>query len=73
MGQIPSITPFDMKAMIHSIDDSSYGIWFQDKELTELEEIRFKIMKYVDSVKVINGEDFLNYCESLGGTDKGYN
>jgi len=73
MEKIKPITPFDMKAMIHSIDDSSYGIWFKDKELTELGEIRLKIMKYVDSVSKINGEYFLNYCESLGGTDKDYN
>jgi hypothetical protein len=75
MGKITPITPFDMVARIHSIDDSSYGIWFQDKELTELEEIRLKIMEYVDSILniEINGEEFLNYCESLGGIHKDYN
>jgi len=62
----PLITPFDMVARIHSIDDSSYGIWFQDLELSVLEEKRLQIMKYVDSVKVINGEEFLKYCLTLG-------
>lgn len=66
----PKITPFDMKAQIHSIDDSSYGIWFQDMELSELTEKRLQIMRYVDYVKVINGEEFLKYCLMLGANLK---
>lgn len=59
--------PFDMIARIHSIDDSSYGIWFQDMELKDLVEKRLQIMKYVDSVKVLNGNEFLKYCVMIGG------
>lgn len=68
-----SLFEWNMKAMIHSIDDSSYGIWFQDKSLEELEEIRLKIMCQVDIETSLNGEEFLSYCESLGGIDKDYN
>ena len=64
--------PFSMKAMIHSIDDSSFGIWF-DCSLEGLEFKKLLIMKWVSDRKVINGEQFLNYCESLGGEDRDYN
>lgn len=66
------INPSAMKAMIHSIDDSSYGIWF-DEPLEELERKRLLIMKWISDRKIINGEEFLNYCESIGGEDKDYN
>lgn len=65
-----TLFPFDMKAMIHSIDDSSYGIWFQDMELSELEEKRLQIMRYVDYVKILSGKEFLEYCVMIGGDPK---
>ena len=64
--------PFNMKAMIHSIDDSSYGIWF-NWPLAGLESRRLLIMKWVSERSVINGGKFLDYCESLGGEDRVYN
>lgn len=62
-----------MKAMIHSIDDSSFGIWFDNKTYDELVKIRINIMKYIDAKQVLNGEEFLKYCVELGGDNIDYN
>ena len=64
---------YNMKAQIHSIDDSQYGIWFQDLPFSTLEHIRKLILDYVSENYLINGEDFLTFCELLGGVDKDYN
>jgi hypothetical protein len=57
---------YNMKAMICSIDDSSYGIWYEYKSLIELQDIRIKIMKWINEQKIINGEQFLLYNMSFG-------
>lgn len=69
-----------MAASIHSIDDSSFGIWWDDRygkgyPLQELKEIRLKIMQWINSKPIINGEEFLNYCITLGALEetKDYN
>lgn len=59
----------DMKAQIHSIDDSSYGIWWIGKSLEELREIRIKLMEWVNKQPILNGEDFLDYCIELGADE----
>ena len=54
---------YSMKCMIHSIDNSSYGIWFEDRNYDELKEIRHHLMKWVDKWdNDINGEEFLRTC-----------
>lgn len=68
-----SIFPFWMKVQLHSIDDSSYGIWFEAHAIKILEDIRLEIMNWIDSKNLLNGEDLLNFCEKLGGKDKDYN
>lgn len=60
---------YQMKAQIHSIDDSSYGIWFDNKTYSELEDIRFQIMKWINNKSVINGDEFIEYCVSVGGDE----
>lgn len=58
---------FDMKACIKSIDDSSYGVWWANNQTIEYyREKRFELMRYVDSLKEINGEAFLDKCVELG-------
>lgn len=57
---------YQMVARIHSIDDSSYGIWFDNKTFEELEEIRFEMMKWINQYKIINGDEFLEHAISLG-------
>lgn len=66
---------YDMKAQIHSIDDSSYGIWWFNMPLEELKSIKPKLMKWISSKDEINGEEFLNLCVSLGADEdrKDYN
>ncbi len=71
---------YEMKAQIHSIDDSSYGIWWYNYSdtslpLDELKKIREKIMLWINRQDEVNGEEFLNYCVSLGADEesKDYN
>ena len=67
---------FDMKAQIHSIDDSSYGIWWINKPLEELKDSRTKLMDWLNyQPNGLNGEEFLNTCISLGADEdqKDYN
>lgn len=71
---------YEMKAQIHSIDDSSYGIWWYGHSstslpLNELKSIREKIMLWINRQDEVNGEEFLNYCVSLGADaeSKDYN
>lgn len=71
---------YEMKAQIHSIDDSSYGIWWsyyygQEYTFQQLENIREQIMKWINNFPIINGEEFLDFCVSLGAAEdsKDYN
>lgn len=66
---------YTMCGRIKSIDDSSYGIWWVDKTLEFLYEKRLEMMRWVDSVKELNGEAFFEKAISLGadGEYKDYN
>lgn len=55
-----------MKVHLHSCDDSSYGIWFDDKDLETYQKLRLEIMEYISSKKVINGDELMNYCIEKG-------
>lgn len=57
---------YDMIASIKSIDDSSYTIWFKQKGLSELEDIRSSLMKWISSKPILNGDEFIEYCIELG-------
>lgn len=60
---------YNMKAMVHSIDDSSYGVWFNAVPLETLKQIRLELMKIISLTPIINGDDFITMC--LGwGADK---
>lgn len=65
-------TLWDMKAQIHSIDDSSYGIWWNNKTLEELEDIRTKIINSFNGKPKTkhNGEAFLHRCVIFGADPK---
>jgi hypothetical protein len=71
---------YNMKAMIHSIDDSSFGIWWSNYYGTEntfnnLTNIRMKLMEWISTKAVLNGTEFLNQCIILGASEesKDYN
>lgn len=57
---------YNMKASICSIDDASYGIWWNLMPLDELERIRILVMKWINAYTEIDGSEFINYCLSLG-------
>lgn len=60
---------YDMKFQIHSIDDSSYGIWWSNKPFALLENIRTNIMKFINTNTIINGERLLEYCIEQGADE----
>jgi hypothetical protein len=66
---------YNMKFQVHSIDDSSYGIWWNGKPLSELESIKENLMKIISNTSVINGENLLDSCIELGADkdSKDYN
>jgi hypothetical protein len=71
---------YRMKAQIHSVDDSSYGIWWNEwdeesRTLDSLVEIRTQLMKWINACPIINGEEFFDVCIGLGADEesKDYN
>ena len=66
---------YNMKFQIHSIDDSSYGIWWDNKTLEELTKVRNRLMIIISQIPVINGELLLNLCVDFGADkeSKDYN
>lgn len=60
---------FQMRATINSIDDSSYTVWFDNKPINELKDIRTKIMEWINKFDIINGNEFINYCVELGANE----
>lgn len=57
---------YDMKAQIHSVDDSSYGIWWNEIPFNTLVEIRKQLIRWVDLQKKLNGDEFIKICTALG-------
>lgn len=57
---------YNMIASIKSIDDSSFTTWFISKPIPELEEIRIKLMKWINLQPIINGFEFIKKCEEMG-------
>lgn len=57
---------YNMKVQIHSIDDSSYGIWWEEIPFNFLIEIRKNLIREIDLQKKLNGEEFFKYCILLG-------
>ena len=64
---------FDMKLHLYSIDDSSYGAWFNKKSKEELLELRIILMNWLDTQKILNGEYLIKTCILLGAKQIDYN
>jgi len=66
---------YNMKFQIHSVDDSSYGIWWNELEYAHAIEIRNRVMETISYATTINGESLLEFCEELGADpeSKDYN
>lgn len=60
---------FQMKMIISSIDDSSYGIWWNADDFSSLDTIRTQLMKHINGLSIINGEKLLDYCVTLGADE----
>lgn len=58
-----------MFASIQSIDDSSYSIGWENNDIETLIEIRTKLMRWINSQKVINGYKFFEHCIELGADE----
>ncbi len=59
-------TPYHMLCSVCSVDDSSFTIWFMSKPINELENIRVKLMRWINTRPIINGDEFINKCLELG-------
>ena len=57
---------YDMKAQIHSVDDGSFGIWWNNKSIEELKDCRKRLMEWINTSILLNGEEFLEICVGLG-------
>lgn len=74
----PPVIKYTMKCHLHSVDDSSYGIWWNDFTIDELKSLRFKLMEWLEQFNtknLLNGEALLNKCVELGADkdSKDYN
>lgn len=58
---------YKMMAQICSIDDSAYRIWFHEDTLENFHAIRLRLMKWINTQDVVNGDSFINKCLELGG------
>ena len=56
---------YNMKAQIHSIDDSSYGVWWNHMELSYLCDIQKALTKWINTKRIINGDEFIEHCVTL--------
>ena len=56
---------YNFKAQIFSIDDSSYSMWWKNISLSEAENLKIKLMKWVNSKDIISGSEWFKYGETL--------
>lgn len=66
---------YNMKATIHSIDDSSYGISWKQFPIEVLKQIRLNLMRWLNGKSVrfgteLNGEEFFEICISMGADEE---
>ena len=61
---------YNMGAIIRSIDDSSYSIWFYNIPYNDLEDIRTQIMKWINTQPILNGDEFIKFCISMGANEE---
>ena len=74
MRQYKDPLKYSIKAQMHSVDDSSYGAWFNGlADLTEVDRIVNEVVDYIDGLKVFNGQNFVNFVTALGCKDIDYN
>lgn len=69
MPQYKNEKLFALKAMIHSVDDSSYGAWFNNITMDTAKGIQMKIAEYIDSQKILNGDLFFKFAKEIGAND----
>ncbi len=60
---------YNMICSINSVDDSSYTIWFMQIPYKTLNYIRGELVKYIDELNYINGEELLKKCILLGADE----
>lgn len=60
---------YNFKATIHSIDDSSYGMWWKGVTLLKIEVLRNSLMRWMELHKEISGEEWFSIGGSLGAVD----
>ena len=55
---------------LDSIDDMDYSAEFNNlQDISEVNDIIYKLFSYVDSKEIINGKDLIEFAESIGGIE----
>lgn len=60
---------YNFKAQIHSIDDSSYGMWWNNVSLKQIAILKRKLMLQLEPIKEVNGDKWFDYGKELGADD----
>lgn len=64
---------FKFYAFINSIDDACIRIFFDISDNIEKKHmLTNKLIEYVDSKDILDGDDFIKFGESLGGKNESY-
>lgn len=59
----------NIKCMLYSIDDVAIGFGWENLNLSKLEQIKYKLFDYIDSINVLNYKEFLEFGIKNGATD----
>lgn len=55
---------YNMDAKIHSVNDNHFNYTWENMGLDKLKSIREDIKKWISQKELINGDEFLDYCQS---------
>lgn len=62
--------PYYVKVRLDSIDDCDYSAEFNNLcDISEVNDVIYKLFSYIDSKEIINGKELIKYSESIGGVE----
>lgn len=67
----------ECKVHLSGTDDSNYGAWMTECDATELMSRWGKLLQYLEEFGAkqfgVNGEELLDYCDTIGAYERDYN
>jgi hypothetical protein len=55
---------------IYSIDDTSFRIWWKEKNYDDMKKIQIKLAAIITNTEIINGDEFLKECLKIGSDEE---